>query len=437
MFVAPVCSSFAGIGSFWAFIGGLAVVTGKLEVVLGRHGVETRNEKALLALLEDSIDEFARRYVERVTAEVPEYRDAPASLLEETEASARAIVVRSIAMVREGASDLGPDYRSGLHALGVLRAETGFSLHAALRGFEIGTRVLWELWIEKADQEGLLDAATLQRFFGLGLDVYATCVRDFSESYLGAQEAMHGRIFDALNAFFVRLVAGAKVGELGVAATALGLHDTDHYYVVGAPLEQDGRSLTPHDQRTIAKRLSGALGRTCLFGTLGRVGVLVVDAAAPSQDAAIALDDALAVASPDGDRLIVICSPRRGLEGLRAGLTEVTEVVSLANSLRMSGIQHAANLVVHRLLAATPAANEALSATLRGLHYERNGAELIATLRAFVEHGCSTTRTAEALFLHRNSLRYRLRRIEALIGMPIAPNRLMLELALMSGDLHG
>jgi len=46
----------------------------------------------------------------------------------------------------------------------------------------------------------------------------------------------------------------------------------------------------------------------------------------------------------------------------------------------------------------------------------RTGADLVPTLRAYVESG-SIAETAERLFLHRNSVAYRLQRIQALSGI--------------------
>lgn len=47
--------------------------------------------------------------------------------------------------------------------------------------------------------------------------------------------------------------------------------------------------------------------------------------------------------------------------------------------------------------------------------YDReNGTELIKTLDSYMEHGRNQIRTAEALFIHRNTLKYRLARIEEL-----------------------
>ena len=44
----------------------------------------------------------------------------------------------------------------------------------------------------------------------------------------------------------------------------------------------------------------------------------------------------------------------------------------------------------------------------------KTGSELEGTLRAYVEHGGSIADTSDALFLHRNSVLYRIQRIEEL-----------------------
>ena len=47
------------------------------------------------------------------------------------------------------------------------------------------------------------------------------------------------------------------------------------------------------------------------------------------------------------------------------------------------------------------------------------GTEYVATLRAYLGHGCNVNRTAEALFVHRNTLAYRIKRIREISGMDL------------------
>jgi purine catabolism regulator len=69
---------------------------------------------------------------------------------------------------------------------------------------------------------------------------------------------------------------------------------------------------------------------------------------------------------------------------------------------------------------------------LRHYDHKHNG-DLLKTLSAYLRHGGNSVQTANALFIHRNSLRYRLSRIQALISLdPDDPDaRLALQIALV------
>lgn len=64
------------------------------------------------------------------------------------------------------------------------------------------------------------------------------------------------------------------------------------------------------------------------------------------------------------------------------------------------------------------AACQALLLALRRADAERGG-DLERTLRTYYERGASVSATATALFLHRNSVRYRLDRVRLLLGSDI------------------
>jgi len=88
----------------------------------------------------------------------------------------------------------------------------------------------------------------------------------------------------------------------------------------------------------------------------------------------------------------------------------------------------------------TPEALRRFAATaLRGIeaHEERHGGDLLATLRAWLRVGCSTALAADVLVVHRNTVAYRLGRIEQLTGRSLreAGVRLELELALTIRDI--
>jgi DNA-binding PucR family transcriptional regulator len=89
-----------------------------------------------------------------------------------------------------------------------------------------------------------------------------------------------------------------------------------------------------------------------------------------------------------------------------------------------------------RLLAnAVAAAASGAAAALEPLiAYDRNHAgDLVRTLRVYLALGCNASRTAEALYLHRSGLLYRLGRIEDLLGVDLSSfrERVALEIAVL------
>jgi len=63
--------------------------------------------------------------------------------------------------------------------------------------------------------------------------------------------------------------------------------------------------------------------------------------------------------------------------------------------------------------------------------YDRdNGANLYHTLETYLVCSCSVKKTAEALFIHRNSLDYRLERIRALTGLDLEDSNVLFQLAM-------
>jgi GAF domain-containing protein/sugar diacid utilization regulator len=63
-------------------------------------------------------------------------------------------------------------------------------------------------------------------------------------------------------------------------------------------------------------------------------------------------------------------------------------------------------------------------------HEERHGGDLLATLQAWLSAGCSTAAAADALVVHRNTVTYRLGRIEQLTGRTLRDSSVRLELQL-------
>ena len=89
--------------------------------------------------------------------------------------------------------------------------------------------------------------------------------------------------------------------------------------------------------------------------------------------------------------------------------------------------------LLRRALAADPAAAGALRRTLAPLiaYDQAHDGDLVRTLAVYFHEGSNLSRAAHVLFLHRNSLYYRLAHIQALTGLSLddATHRLWLHLA--------
>ena len=130
---------------------------------------------------------------------------------------------------------------------------------------------------------------------------------------------------------------------------------------------------------------------------------------------------------------------------LRISYTEALRALDLGRRAGSSGqVSLFADLGLERLLLSCP--QDELDAFYAGtlgrlLEYDRDhpGMELSETLRAFLLADRNVARTARTLFVHYNTVKYRLDRIERLLGRFVdAPDRcLSLELALRVGGLLG
>ncbi len=62
---------------------------------------------------------------------------------------------------------------------------------------------------------------------------------------------------------------------------------------------------------------------------------------------------------------------------------------------------------------------------------EKNGSDLLLTAQIYVENGCDVKKTAQALYQHGNTIRYRLDRIKTLLEGIVEKHLIDQELALV------
>ena len=139
--------------------------------------------------------------------------------------------------------------------------------------------------------------------------------------------------------------------------------------------------------------------------------------------------------------------PEADPRGLRRAYQEARFALEAAGPARRPaepGSRPSADLGSHRLLLARQedAALEAISRGLLGplADYDRRQhGDLVASLRAFLEHNGNWEAAARALAVHRHTLRYRIRRVAELTGRDLdrAGDRVEFWLALQAADVLG
>lgn len=135
--------------------------------------------------------------------------------------------------------------------------------------------------------------------------------------------------------------------------------------------------------------------------------------------------------------------PHTGVVGIRASFREAEQALAMGRRVVGTGrVVSFADLGLHRLLfsvASQPELADFYKDTVGPLveYDHRTGADLMATLDAFFLCLGSPTETAQRMHLHRNTVLYRLRRIEEIGGLKLddASTRLNLQLCLRIRDV--
>ena len=168
----------------------------------------------------------------------------------------------------------------------------------------------------------------------------------------------------------------------------------------------------------------------------GVVGaVFEVDRAVDARSEGERLRRRVAKETQDAELSVAVSGPKRGVTGAHLALLQADQAVSLA---RTNGgkakTTHFEDLGPYRFVLGQPESDiEAFAATVLGpLVDDDRNADLLKTLEAYLKLR-SVNGVARELFLHRNTVRQRLRRIGQLTGAKLndADDRLALQLALL------
>lgn len=121
----------------------------------------------------------------------------------------------------------------------------------------------------------------------------------------------------------------------------------------------------------------------------------------------------------DSELPLVLRSPAKTIDELRIALVHAIDMVKHVNQPTMAPLLGLSAIVA---AAAGRGARESALQFLAPLiaHDEQRSTELLSTLRTWLRNDAQPSRTCEELFIHRNSLSYRLKNIEDLLGLSLS-----------------
>lgn len=361
----------------------------------------------LSRMLLPEVDRFGVEVAQMCRTEIPAYADDRLVAYDDLVASCTANVGYVLGSL---AGDPGASLKSP-RATGSARAEQGVPYAAVLQAFRMGGRYIWELLVQRAapeNREVLLRAAA--DIWAVSDDL-ASDVTDAYRTALADKARRDGQMRSVLVGTLLDGDAG-PTEQVWETAGILDLGRFDQYVVVAAESPEPGVEGLPDVERALARVNAASAWR------------LEHD----HQEGVVALRPGFGV-----DHLVALLGRlARGRVGLSNALPRLDDAQEGRRQARTAcaaatpGSRDVVRFEDHPLavlLASSPdqarALADALLAPVLALPPD-DRAVLVETARAWLAAGGSTSAAAHDLHVHRNTVRYRIRRLEEITGRDLA-----------------
>lgn len=368
-----------------------------------------RAEGAWLVLVDAlgaETDHLAKRVSAAIRAKLPAYRLISA---EAFDVEVGREVERVLRSARTGRAALDDGEIAEVAAIGETRARQGIPVDDLLRAWRIGVEVLVGCARESAQHLGVGEVQVLE---------FVQAMLAWSDVAMVATASAHRRTelaqavaVDDDRAKFVRgvLLGAIPAVELRTQAEMLGLEPAGAYVAVRARLGDD----------VSRRELEQALGFR--------------DSAVKSRGLCALVDGELAgfrIGPPPADvDGVVGFGPARPLEHLSESYRLAARALLTVEACGMRGAHDLAALGIRAAVATDTDVGELLRQRyLEPLSAGGSADDVIATLRAYLACGMRVEATATRLFVHQNTVRYRLSRFEELTGASLRETEVLIEL---------
>ena len=386
-------------------------------------------------------DELADRMVASYRTEIPDYRLVDEEVLADVRSITMAHLELVIAAFVDGRPLAEEDF-SGIHAGGARRVHQGISLESFQRAARLWGHQLWEAVLEESDptvpaerEAALLMAGQIMRHVDEMSTHVAQGFLNELQSVWSDREVVRRDLLDGLCS------GQGDTERIRRLARSLKLRLAERYVVIvlrGPEVLAEEQADQTLAARVALRRIVDAArrhlrctGQSLLVGM--RHGEVV--ALCPVEDASDiekvrTRSQALAEALAESEVCVGVGGCHPTIADVAASYGEARDAVEIAVGIGIHGRPlHFDEVLIDHMVRSTPHADRILDSTLRPLldYDAAKQAELVSTLRAYMESGFNLTRSAEVLQVHPNTVVYRLRRIRELSGRdPQDPNDLLL-----------
>ena len=334
------------------------------------------------------------------------------------------------------------EYRAAL-MLDLMRREAGDRSASSVRGVEEGERLLVAPLV--AGDEGLGVLCCISRSHDLGDEDAELLGAVANQTAVGLKKA---ELIERLTAenivkdMFEALAAGSVAAAEAKAAEArcdLGRRHVFLHIERGAGGDSIG---WPELADRVAVRLRRLYPRAFVDARHDNMRALI-PLPARDPDSVEALTEACEELGREGGLLVGMSGAGSGAAGARRRMREAADAARIARSLSSEGGATsyeqlgAYRYLVHLELDEAPHDRYGQAVELLLEYDARRNAQLVGTLESFLGSRSSVAASARALYIHPNTVRQRLDRIEQITGLDLREADLLsLELALKVAQLH-
>lgn len=315
-------------------------------------------------------------------------------------------------------------------------ARHGSDLSVLLRSYEIGHRYFWRVWTQGFATR-VSEPTVLADLFSVSarflFDYFDSVPKALTGEYRAElQRCKSGEA--ARRAELVCKLLGGTEHDVEAAEHALGYSLTGGH--VALVFDMPGSLITPEDARAgrrVAEHLAHRLGTRALV-VQAETTKLWGWAEVSADMSPDTVDEIVCDTSPPNGMVLAVGDLGHGLDGFCESHREAEHALRFAGDRRRA----TPRLIRYRTISAVSLLSSDVKRAHRFIERELGAlavhddatARVRATLRTFLSENCNQARTARRLGIHYNTVIYRIRQAEALLGRPVHERRFELEAAL-------